>query len=137
MKKIIKIILLLILIIISYLIVLLYLNNKNQNYLDSIPKIIKENYNIEEEISYYNIHGNYYILTTDTKIIVLNKEYEEVLNDKIAILAPNENNYNLIYKNNKLMYEETILKKDKLTYKYYDATTNEIIKETNMKEEVR
>ena len=32
------------------------------------------------------------------------------------------------------MYEETILKNNKLTYKYYDATNNELIKETKMEQ---
>ena len=38
----------------------------------------------------------------------------------------------LIYKNNKLMYEETKQKDKALTYKYYDAKTGDFIKETTM-----
>lgn len=132
MKKVIKIILIIITVVVIYLLVLFYLNNKNTNYLDNISKDIKKHYNIEEKIIYSNIYGNYYIFTTDTKVIVLNKEYEEVLENEINILAENKKNYELIYKNSKLMYEETIIKKDKLTYKYYDATNYKLIKETTM-----
>ena len=38
----------------------------------------------------------------------------------------------LIYKTNKLMYEEKEIKDKNLTYKYYDATTGDFIKETTM-----
>ena len=132
MKKIIKIILPLLILVAIYMLILSVINNKNENYMNNITENIKENYDLEEEITYSNLYGNYYILTTSKEVIVLNKEYEEILKEDITTLASNPDNYDLIYKNNKLMYEETILKKDKLTYKYYDATTNEIIKETNM-----
>lgn len=137
MKKIFKIIFIIIILIILILIMILFLNNKNQKYLDSITKNIKENYNIDETITYSNLYSNYYIFTTKKDIIVLNKEYEEVLTEDIDVLTPNPNNYELIYKNNKLIYEETILKNNKITYKYYDATTGKLLKETNIKEEVR
>lgn len=137
MKKIIKIILLIIVLISLYLIVISFLTNKNKNYLDSITKDIKANYDLDEKITYSNLYGNYYILTTKKEVIVLNKEYEEILVKDIDILASNPNNYELIYKSNKLMYEETILDDTKLTYNYYDATTGKLLKETDMKEEVR
>lgn len=132
MKKVIKVILIIITIVVIYLLVLFYINNRNHKYLDNISKDIKKHYKIEEKITYSNIYGNYYIFTTDTKVIVLNKEYEEVLENEINILAENKKNYELIYKNSKLMFEETILKKDKLIYKYYDATSYKLIKETTM-----
>lgn len=132
MKKVLKVILIIITIIVISLLLLSYINNRNHNYLDNISKDIKKHYKIKEKITYSNIYGNYYIFTTKDKVIVLNKEYEEVLENEINILAENKNNYELIYKNSKLMYEETILKKDKLTYKYYDATSYKLIKETTM-----
>lgn len=134
MKKILKILLILVIILVIFILILFYINNKNQNYLDDISKNISENYKLDEEITYSNIYGNYYILTTNTKVIVLNKEYEEVLASNIDILQENINNYDLIYKNNKLMYEETILKNNQLIYKYYDATNNKLIKETTMEQ---
>lgn len=132
MKKALKFILIIIFIIVICFLLLFYINNKNHNYLNDIEKNITKNYKLDEKITYSNIYGNYYIITTNTKVIVLNKEYELELESNIDILASNKNNYELIYKNSKLMYEETILKKDKLTYKYYDATNYELIKETTM-----
>ena len=132
MKKIIKIVALILIIIFIIFFILLSITNKNNNYLNSISKDIKKNYKIEEKITYANKYGNYYIFTTKSKVIVLNKEYEKILKEDLKILEDNKNKYELIYKNNKLIYEETILKKDKLTYKYYDATNNKFIKETTM-----
>ena len=117
MKKIIKLLALVIIIILTITIIMFSLINKNNKYLNSITKDIKSNYKLKSDITYSNKYGNYYIFTTSTKVIVLNKEFEEILS-----------------KDNKLMYEETILKNNKLTYKYYDATNNELIKETKMEQ---
>ena len=117
------------------LVIFIYISsiiNNNQKYLNSITKNIKDNYKINEEITYYNEYNNYYIFTTENKVIVLNKEYSEILNENISIIKKTPNNQELIYKTNKLMFEETILKDTKLIYKYYDATTGEFIKETVM-----
>ena len=137
MKHILKILFLLLIISITIILILSNINKNNNKYLDNITKNIKENYNIKEKITYSNLYGNYYIFTTKTKVIVLNKEYEEIKKFNIDILSNNKNNYQLIYKNNKLMYEETIKKKNKITYKYYDATNNKLIKEISVKEDIK
>lgn len=137
MKHILKIIFLILTISIILFLILSNINKTNNKYLDNITDNIKENYNIKEKITYSNSYGNYYIFTTKTKVIVLNKEYEEINKFDIEILSNNKNNYPLIYKNNKLMYEETIKKKDKITYKYYDATNNKLIKEISVKEDIK
>lgn len=131
MKKLLHIILVPLIIIIIVIIYIFYLSNSNQKYLESITKNIKDNYKIEEEITYSNQYGNYYIFTTKSSIIVLNKQYKEVLNESIATIKINED-MELIYKTNKLMYEEKEVIDKVLTYKYYDATTGEFIKETTM-----
>ena len=110
----------------------IYLVNNNKNYLNNTINNIKENYKLNEEITYLNEYNHYYIFTTKTRVIVLNNEYEEVLNESIAIIKEKEDNQELIYKTNKLMYEETTRDDNELIYKYYDATTKEFIKETIM-----
>lgn len=137
MKHILKILFLLLIISITIILILSNINKNNNKYLDNITKNIKENYNIKEKITYSNLYGNYYIFTTKTKVIVLNKEYEKIKKFNIDILSNNKNNYQLIYKNNKLMYEETIKKKNKIIYKYYDATNNKLIKEISVKEDIK
>lgn len=132
MKKALKIIsipLILILIVILYI---SFLTNNNQTYLDNITKTIKENYQIDEDITYSNLYNHYYIFTTKSRVIVLNNEYQEVLNESIATIKNKEANQDLIYKTNKLMFEEVETNKNNITYKYYDASNGEFIKETVM-----
>lgn len=130
MKKVLRILIIPFIIILVITIYTIYLINNNTNYLDKTLKNIKDNYKIDEKITYSNLYNNYYIFTTKTKVIVLNNEYEEVLNGDITNIKERKDNQELIYKTNKLMYEETILKDNNLTYKYYDASNYELVKET-------
>lgn len=131
-KKILKIVVIpIVIILIIYLYVASLVNN-NQNYLDSLTQKIKDNYPINEKITYSNEYNNYYIFTTKNKVIVLNNEYSEILNESIATIKEIPTNQELIYKTNKLMFEETLLEENNLIYRYYDAISGEFIKETVM-----
>ena len=130
MKKTLKILIIPFIIILGITIYTIYLTNNNTNYIEKTLKNIKDNYQINEEITYYNEYNNYYIFTTKTKVIVLNNEYVEILNEDITNIKKRKNNQELIYKTNKLMFEETILDDNNLIYKYYDASNYELVKET-------
>lgn len=132
LKTIIKIIAVILLIILINIFSKTYIINKNKDYEESIATSIKDNYKIASKITYTNIYGNYYIFTTKDNITVLNKEFEEVLTEKLSALAPNTNNYEIIYRTSKLMYENTIIKNNSITYEYYDAKTYEKIKTTTL-----
>ena len=132
MKKVLKVLSIPFIIILIIILYTIYLVNNNKNYLNNTINNIKENYKLNEEITYLNEYNHYYIFTTKTRVIVLNNEYEEVLNESIATIKEKEDNQELIYKTNKLMYEETTRDDNELIYKYYDATTKEFIKETIM-----
>lgn len=132
MKKALKVLSIPFIIILIITIYTIYLVNNNKNCLNNTINNIKENYKLNEEITYLNEYNHYYIFTTKTRVIVLNNEYEEVLNESIAIIKEKEDNQELIYKTNKLMYEETTRDNNSLIYKYYDATTKKFIKETIM-----
>lgn len=134
MKKIGKIILTILSIIIIGILSISYIINQNYNSLDQIKETIQQNYPNSGEITYANLYGNYYIFTTETNVIVLNREYKEVLKEKSNVLASNPNEYPLIYKTNKLMYEKTIIQNNNLIYEYYDAKTNKLIKKTTMEQ---
>ncbi len=131
-KTVLKVIVVVIIIILISVFSLSYTINKNSNYKSSIIKDIKANYHITEPITYANYADNYYILSTKDRVIVLTKEYQEVLNEDINNLSPNSNKYELIYKTKKLMYEETILKDNKVTYNYYDAKTYKKVSSTTL-----
>ena len=70
-----------------------------------------------------------------------NEPTKEDLLDKVRLalskhivkdLAENTNNYELIYKTNKLMYENTTIKKNKVIYDYYDTKTYKKISSTTL-----
>ena len=126
-KKIRNIIILIVLAISIFLGIVYYITSRSDNYQNRLVKQVKKHYDIEERISLINKYENNYIIITEDKVIVLNKKYKELVKENLSDLATNSKKYRLIYKNNKLMYEETILKKDKVTYSYYDAKTYEII----------
>ena len=132
MKKVFRSIIIIVIILIIGILYISYITNHNQDELNDIAKSIQDNYSIKEEITYSNRYGNYYIFTTSSDVYVLNNEYKEVYKKSIQDLSENKENLPLIYKTNKLMYEKTIRKKDKITYEYYDALTNKLIKETTL-----
>lgn len=132
LKKIIIAIIIIALVILIAIFSLSYIINKNNNYQDNLTKKIKTNYDISEDITYSNFYGNYYIFKTKNNVIVLNKEYEEVLKEEIKNIADNKEGYDLIYKTNKLMYEDTTIENNKVTYTYYDAKTYEKISSTTL-----
>ena len=131
MKKILKILIIPLLIIMICILSLSYTITENNNYKDRLLKRVTNHYKIDN-ITYINYQNNYYILTTKDYVIVLDNEYKEILKEKISILQNNDNNYELIYKTNKLMYEKTTLTKNKVTYTYYDAQTGKEIGKTTM-----
>ena len=130
--SIIKIIILLLLIIFVGIFSLSYKVNNNYNYNNKLIEKIKNNYSLNDNINYINVYGNYYIITTKDKAIVLTNKYKEVYKEDISKLAKNTNNYNLIYRKNKLMYENTIYKKNGITYEYYDIKNYKRISTTNL-----
>ena len=132
MKKVLRSILIIVIILIIGILYISYITNHNQDELNNITQNIKDNYSVKDEITYSNRYGNYYIFITESDVYVLNNEYQKVYQKEISSLATNEENLPIIYKTNKLMYEKTIRKKDKITYEYYDALTNQLIKETTL-----
>ena len=132
MKKILKIVASIIFILITVIIYISYTTDSNQQVLLNLTEKIKNNYNTNENINYSNEYGAYYIIKTDTKVIVLSKDYQEVVKEDISKLKETLPETNLIYKTNKLMYEKTIRKQKKVTYEYYDAKKGEKVKSTTL-----
>jgi hypothetical protein len=130
--NIIRIVVIIIIIILVGVFSLSYTITKNDNYQEKLIKTISDNYQVNDSITYANLYNNYYVFTTKNNVIVLNKEYKEVEKKDINDLASNTNNYELVYKTKKLMYENTIIKKNKVIYEYYDAKTYKKISTTTL-----
>ena len=126
-------------IIISILIIILlsitYLGSNVNKYNSNLNKVIKENYSIDNKLINVNKYNNYYILTTSDNIIVLNNKYQEIYKEDISKIKQT-NNKDIIYKNNKLMYLEKEISKNKVVYKYYDPSNLELLKEITFRRQL-
>lgn len=127
MKKVLVFIIFIILMIIGFLYI--YPVIKNNSYEKGLFKNVYDNTDIEN-ISYLNKSNNYYILKTDSEVIVLDLNYEEVFRDVITSLYVSE--LDLVYRRNKLFYVEKKVNGKKISYNYYDVYTYELIYETNI-----
>ncbi len=115
------------LVIVSFMAILFITSGYNNSYRKTKKAIIK---NTEiKEISYLNQYDNYYIVTNKEYLYVIDDKYHELLRIDQILIHDNTNKYDIIYKDGKVMYMADYLKKGKLTYKYYDLYTYELINE--------
>ena len=118
---------------ITFILLILLLYITNDNYYNNISKSIKDNYaNIN--LYYVNKYNNYYIFLSDENYGVLDGEYNEIMLISKSLVHDNTNNYDVIYKDNKLIYQEEVLDKDKLMINYYDIYTYQLDKTITMGE---
>ena len=97
---------------ITFILLILLLYITNDNYYNNISKSIKDNYaNIN--LYYVNKYNDYYIFLSDENYGVLDGEYNEIMLISKSLVHDNTNNYDVIYKDNKLIYQEEVLDKDK------------------------
>lgn len=112
---------------ITFILLILLLYIANDNYYNNISKSIKDNYaNIN--LYYVNKYNDYYIFLSDENYGVLDGEYNEIMLISKSLVHDNTNNYDVIYKDNKLIYQEEVLDKDKLMINYYDIYTYQLDK---------
>lgn len=112
---------------ITFILLILLLYITNDNYYNNISKSIKDNYaNIN--LYYVNKYNDYYIFLSDENYGVLDGEYNEISIISKSLVHDNTNNYDVIYKDNKLIYQEEVLDKDKLMINYYDIYTYQLDK---------
>lgn len=116
---------------ITFILLMLLVYITNDNYYNNISKSIKDNYaNIN--LYYVNKYNDYYIFLSDENYGVLDGEYNEIMLISKSLVHDNTNNYDVIYKDNKLMYQEEVLDKDKLMINYYDIYTYQLDKTITM-----
>ena len=111
----------------TFILLMLLVYITNDNYYNNISKSIKDNYaNIN--LYYVNKYNDYYIFLSDENYGVLDGEYNEIMLISKSLVHDNTNNYDVIYEDNKLMYQEEVLDKDKLMINYYDIYTYQLDK---------
>lgn len=127
-----KIIIVFILIVLVSFACVFYTVSRNNKYASSIEKIIKEKYSLQEDIKYLNKSNFYYIIETNTLLILLDDNYNEVQKINKSELYNLDKPYEIVYRLNKIMYEKKEVLSTKIIYTYYDIYTGEVIETVNV-----
>jgi len=125
MKKLVGIIIFIILFLFTGVCVVVWIDKNN---IKDIKKDILKNTEIEDIIDVVK-YDNYYIVKNGEYIYLLDYDYEEVFSIDVDLLHDNKNNYELIYRDNMLMYMDNYKSKDGIVFKYYDIYSYELIDE--------
>lgn len=89
---------------------------------------IKDNTSIDM-VQYVNKYDGYYIVLDKEYLYLFNDLYEEIYKIEIEKIHKNKNNYELVYRNNTIMYMDSYTKTDGIVFKYFDIFTYEVIDE--------
>ena len=127
-----KIIIVFILIVLISFTCVFYTVSKNNKYTSSIEKIIKEKNSLQEDIKYLNKSNFYYIIETNTLLILLDDNYNEVQKINTSELYNLDKPYEIVYRLNKMMYEKKEVLSTKIIYTYYDIYTGKVIEIVNV-----
>lgn len=99
------------------------LDNK---YINDVRDNIKENTDIKN-IEYVNKYDNNYIVVNDEYLYLFNLDYEEIARIDMILVHENNNNYDIVYKNETIMYMDNYKNKNGVIFEYYDIYTYELI----------
>lgn len=99
--------------------------NKNDKYNNDMVSYIKKNIISLESINYINKYDNYYIVKDNLNVMVIDNDMNIVLSEKLSNIYSSYDD--IVYRLNKLMYVEKIVKDNKVIYNYYDIYNHEEI----------
>jgi len=122
-----KIIIIFIVIVLVVFFSIFFLVSNNNKYSSNIEKEIKNNYDLKDDIIYLNKSNLYYIILTNKNLIVLDNEYQEVFKEEKEKINELEEDYEIVYRLNQVMYEIKKVSDNEIIYKYYDIYTNDLI----------
>lgn len=100
----------------------------DNKYISDIEKNILKNTEVKK-IEYVNEYDDYYLVMDSEYLYLFNSNFEEIYNVKVSLLHNNKNNYELIYRNNTVMYMDNYQSKEGVIFKYYDIYTYDVIDE--------
>ena len=124
-----KVILLIITIVIIIFIAIILIVHNDKQYNTSLYNKIDKNTSIPN-IAYVNYYDNYYIALNNEYLYILDNKYKEILKIDNILIADNKHNYDIIYKDDKVMYSNEYFKDNKLYYEYYDLYSYKLINKT-------
>ena len=103
-----------------------YMLFNDKKYHNELVKTITENTDISV-VDYINKYDNYYIIINHKYLYLIDSNFVEILEIDRELLNENSYGYDIIYKDDKLMYFHDYYKDKKLVYEYYDIYTYELI----------
>ena len=100
----------------------------DSRYINDIENRIIKNTDIRD-IVYVNEYDNNYIVMNNLYLYLFNDKYEEIYKVEIEDIHKNKNGYDIVYRDNTIMYMDSYKKKNGVIFKYYDIFTYELIDE--------
>ena len=100
----------------------------NNRYEDKMIENVSTKCDIED-IKYINKYNDYYIVIDDNSLYLIDSNYKIISEIDINLLYENTKNYDIIYRNGKLLYSDDIYKDGNLIYRYYDIYSYEMVDE--------
>lgn len=125
MKKLVAVFIFIILFIFISICVMVVIDKNNIN---DIKKEVYNNTKIENIIDVYKYDDNYLVINEEY-LYLFDFSYKEVDRISLSLLHSNDNNYQLVYRNNMIMYMDDYKNDDGLVFKYYDIYTYELVDE--------
>lgn len=107
-------------------IAILYITINDNKYTNNLEKNILRNTSVKR-VDYLNKYNNYYIVMDREYLYVFDLKYNEILSKDIMLVHSNNNNYDIIYKDDNLMYFNDYIKDNVLVYEYYNIDTYKLI----------
>ncbi len=121
MKKIIIIFISLIIVLFS---LVCYMVNNNNKYVSKMEELIIKNTDIQN-IDYINKYEDNYIVMDKEYVYLINRDFKIVFKIELTKIHENKNNYDIIYRQEELVYFNSKYTDDKIIYEYYDLYTYE------------
>ena len=117
-----RVILVLIVVLVVIFSLVLFMAIDDSIYVSKMKNKIINNTDVTS-IEYINYYDGYYIVDDGEFLYLFDKKYRELLREDKITVSENINNYDIIYRDKKLMYFNESSKDDKLIYTYYDIKT--------------
>ena len=90
--------------------------------------VYRDNTNIKD-ILYVNMYDNNYIVRDSEYVYLLNSKYKELDKIDVKLIHVNDHGYEIIYKDDTLMYMDNYKNEEGIVFEYYDIYTYELIDE--------
>jgi hypothetical protein len=121
-----KIIIVIISIVLVLFIAMFVMTVSDRKYFNDIIRDIELNTDIEN-IDYVNFYDDYYLVVDSEYLYLINSQYEEITKIDLKLTHDNVNHYDIIYRDNTIMYMKNYKSKKGLVFEYYDLKSYELI----------